>query len=129
MKNSEIKFSVTLDDKNIPESIVWEATDGPSDKPLPTDAIALSLWDHSQMNTMQINIWTKEMPVEEMKRFAIEGIGGMADSIENATGDIKMEGVNLSLKASGEFKAEGSSGAELSTTATAVLKGSLVQIN
>lgn len=90
MKNSEIKFSVTLDDKNIPEAIMWEATDGPSDKPLPTDAIAVSLWDHSQMNTMQINIWTKEMPVEEMKRFAIEGIGGMADSIENATGDIKM---------------------------------------
>ncbi|HSY61576.1 MAG TPA: gliding motility protein GldC [Cytophaga sp.] len=90
MKNSEIKFSVTLDDHNIPEAIVWEATDGLSDKPLPTDAIALSLWDHSQMNTMQINIWTKEMPVEEMKRFAIEGIGGMADSIENATGDIKM---------------------------------------
>lgn len=90
MKNSEIKFSITLDDKNVPESILWEATDGPSDKPLPTDAIALSLWDHSQMNTMQINIWTKEMPVDEMKRFAIEGIGGMADSIENATGDIQM---------------------------------------
>jgi gliding motility-associated protein GldC len=90
MKKSEIKFSVELDDKNIPEKIVWEATDGPSDKPLPTDAIALSLWDHAQMNTMQINIWTKEMPVEEMKRFAIEGIGGIADSIDSATGDLIM---------------------------------------
>ena len=30
------------------------------------------------------------MPVEEMKRFAIEGIGGIADSIDNATGDVVM---------------------------------------
>lgn len=46
-----------------------------------------------------------------------------------ASGDVKVDGVNLNLKSSARFKAEGSAGAELSTGATAVLKGSLVQIN
>lgn len=51
------------------------------------------------------------------------------DLILKATGDTTIEGVNIGAKASAEFKAEGSAGAELSTGAIAVLKGSLVQIN
>jgi Rhs element Vgr protein len=46
-----------------------------------------------------------------------------------AGGDINAEGTNTNVKAGAQFKAEGSSGAEVSTGATAVLKGSLVQIN
>lgn len=46
-----------------------------------------------------------------------------------ATGDILIEGTNISAKAMAQFKAEGSAGAELSTSAVAVVKGSLVQIN
>lgn len=44
-------------------------------------------------------------------------------------GDISMEGMNISLKAEGEFTAEGGGGAEISSSGIAVLKGSLVQIN
>lgn len=46
-----------------------------------------------------------------------------------ATGDVNIEGMNVGIVANAEFKAEGSAGAELSTSAIAVLKGSLVQIN
>lgn len=46
-----------------------------------------------------------------------------------ATGDVNIEGININAKANAEFKAEGAAGAELSTSAIAVLKGSLVQIN
>lgn len=46
-----------------------------------------------------------------------------------ASGDVKIEGTNIELKANAEFKAEGSAGAEVSTSAIAKLKGSLVQIN
>jgi Rhs element Vgr protein len=51
------------------------------------------------------------------------------DLILKATGDVKMEGVNIEQKASAQFKAEGSAGIEVSSSATAVLKGSMVQIN
>ncbi|MEZ4794833.1 MAG: type VI secretion system tip protein VgrG [Flavobacteriaceae bacterium] len=46
-----------------------------------------------------------------------------------ATGDLNLEGMNVNVKANAQLKAEGSAGAEVSTSAVAVLKGSLVQIN
>ena len=46
-----------------------------------------------------------------------------------ATGDVNIEGSNVNAKANMQFKAEGAAGVEMSSSATAVLKGSLVQIN
>lgn len=46
-----------------------------------------------------------------------------------ATGDINIEGTNISQAANAQFKAEGGAGIEVSSSAIAVLKGSLVQIN
>ncbi|MDO7174063.1 type VI secretion system tip protein VgrG [Mariniflexile sp. AS56] len=46
-----------------------------------------------------------------------------------AAGDVSIEGTNVGIVANAEFKAEGAAGAEVSTSAIAVLKGSLVQIN
>jgi len=46
-----------------------------------------------------------------------------------ASGDLNMEGTNVNIKASAQLKGEGGAGAEISSSATAVLKGSLVQIN
>ena len=46
-----------------------------------------------------------------------------------ASGDLNMEGVNINVKAQAQFKAEGSAGAEMSTSGQAVVKGSVVMIN
>jgi uncharacterized protein involved in type VI secretion and phage assembly len=51
------------------------------------------------------------------------------DIILKAAGDVKVDGVNVEIKASAEMKAEGSAGTELSSSATTKVKGSLVQIN
>lgn len=87
MRKSEIKFTVELDNENIPERILWNATDSPSGKTEETKAIALSVWDPYQKNTLRIDLWSKEMTVEDMKQFCIESISGLADAIKNATGD------------------------------------------
>ena len=87
MKKSEITFTVELDQDNIPETIHWQATDQPDNSPTETKAVAISLWDHQQKNTLRIDLWAKDMPVMEMKRFYIDAIGGMAQSVLNATGD------------------------------------------
>lgn len=87
MKKSEIKFVVELDDSNVPERILWEADDKQNNGLSETSAISLSLWDTGHKNTLRIDLWTKEMPVDEMKRFAIDCIGGMAQTVLNATGD------------------------------------------
>jgi len=52
-----------------------------------------------------------------------------SDIVLKAPGDVIIEGTNAEIKASASFKAEGGSGAEVSTSGQAVLKGSIVQIN
>jgi Rhs element Vgr protein len=51
------------------------------------------------------------------------------DIILKATGDISVEGVNIEQSAQAQFKAEGTAGIEVSSSANAVLKGAMVQIN
>ncbi|MCY7351263.1 MAG: gliding motility protein GldC [Cytophagaceae bacterium] len=90
MKKSEINFSVQLDDQNVPEKIFWDATDNPNEGLSDTRAIAIALWDHYHRGTLKIDLWTKEMEVGDMKRFYIEVLGGVADTLLTATGDQKM---------------------------------------
>ena len=56
-------------------------------------------------------------------------IDSSGDLVLKASGEVSVEGANVSLAASARLTAEGSAGAELSSGGTAVLKGSLVQIN
>ncbi len=90
MKKSSINFSIDLDNNNVPEKILWDATDKPEGTPSETKSISVSLWDDKQKNTMRIDLWTKDMPVDEMKRFYIECVGGVAQSVLSSTGDEKM---------------------------------------
>lgn len=87
MRKSNIELSIALDEQNIPESIVWNASDSPTGKPESTKAMALALWDENNQTTMKIDLWTKDMPVDEMKLFYIEAIGGMSETLLSATGD------------------------------------------
>ncbi|MBD1394766.1 gliding motility protein GldC [Mucilaginibacter glaciei] len=87
MKTAEIKLTVQLDDNNIPENILWESTDSKNDEALPVQAFMLSLWDQSYKNTLKIDLWTKDMPVDEMKRFFYETLQTMGDTFLRATGE------------------------------------------
>jgi gliding motility-associated protein GldC len=87
MKKSVIQFAIELDDNNVPEKIMWDATDKPEAGLTEAKSISISLWDHEQKNTMRIDLWSKDMPVEEMKRFYIDCIGGLSQSVLSATGD------------------------------------------
>lgn len=87
MKKSHINFTVELDDKDIPEKITWSASDKPDGEMTETKSMSISLWDQVQKNTMRIDLWSKDMPVDEMKRFYIDCIGGLAQSALSATGD------------------------------------------
>lgn len=90
MKKSTINFSVELDANNIPDKIYWDATDKPDPGLSETKSISISLWDHAQKNTMRIDLWTKDMPVEDMKKFYIDCMGGLGQSLLTATGDENM---------------------------------------
>ncbi len=87
MKKSSINFEIELDKDNVPEKMRWNATDSGNEGFQETNSISISLWDHEQKNSMRIDLWNKEMPVDEMKRFYIDCLGGMAQSVLNSTGD------------------------------------------
>ena len=88
MKKTAIHFEIELDDNNVPEKIVWDAKD--NGKTAEAKAMILSVWDKEERNTLRIDLWNKEMEVEEMKRFVHQTILTLADSFEKATGETKM---------------------------------------
>lgn len=86
---SEIKFKVELDENRVPEAISWNAEDGGISNE-PSKAIMLSVWDHKQKDTLRMDLWTKDMPVDEMKQFFHQTLVSMANTFERATDDQKM---------------------------------------
>jgi gliding motility-associated protein GldC len=88
MKKTEIHFDIELDENNVPEKIMWNAKD--ANKTAEAKAMILSVWDKEERNTLRIDLWNKEMEVEEMKRFVHQTILTLADSFEKATGEKKM---------------------------------------
>lgn len=92
MKNtitSEIKFLVELDENKVPENLTWTAQDGGIEAQA-AKAIMLSIWDSKVKETMRIDLWTKDMPVDEMKIFFHQTLIAMSDTFHRATGDEKM---------------------------------------
>jgi gliding motility-associated protein GldC len=86
---SEIKFIVELDENRVPEKLSWTAEDGGVEAE-EAKAMMLSIWDSKSKETMRIDLWTKEMPVDEMKLFFHQTLVAMADTFQRATGDEKM---------------------------------------
>ncbi len=92
MKTSEINFKVKLDENNIPENIEWEATDSGEKGLKACKSLMISMWDKEENNTLRIDLWTKDMLVDEMKRFYHQILLSMADNFEKATGEDKIAG-------------------------------------
>lgn len=86
---SNIKFTIGLDENKVPEKINWSAEDGGVSKE-ESKAVMISVWDHLKKDTLRIDLWTKEMPVDEMKQFYHQTLVSMANSFERATNDSKM---------------------------------------
>jgi gliding motility-associated protein GldC len=87
MKQSVIKFEITLDEQHIPEQIQWEASDSGMAGKKDCGATMLAIWDPVENTTLRIDLWTKDMPVDDMKRFFYECFMSMADTYQRATQD------------------------------------------
>lgn len=103
MKTSEIKITVAVDDDHIPEAISWEATDSGMNGSRPCGATLFSLWDPNDHTTLRIDLWTKEMPIDDMKRFFYENMASMADTYMRATND--EDGARVIRRSAEEFAA------------------------
>ncbi|MDP4128593.1 MAG: gliding motility protein GldC [Bacteroidota bacterium] len=86
MKQSTIQIQVSLDDHKIPEEINWNASDSSADNTRKAKAFLLSLWDGQEKNALRIDLWTKDMMVDEMEDFFYQTLITMADTYQRATG-------------------------------------------
>ena len=86
---SEINFLVELDENRVPEKILWTAQDNGIHVE-EAKAMMLSIWDSKKQETLRIDLWTKEMPVDEMKLFFHQTLVAMSDTFQRATDDQKM---------------------------------------
>ena len=86
---SKIELNVALDENKIPESLSWTAEDGGISNEK-AKAIMLSVWDSNAKESLRIDLWTKDMPVDEMKMFFHQTLVAMSDTFHRATQDEKM---------------------------------------
>ena len=86
---SSIELKVELDENRIPEYLEWSAEDGGIENEQ-AKAMMLSVWDHKQKDTLRMDLWTKDMPVDEMKQFFHQTLVSMANTFERSTNDEKM---------------------------------------
>jgi gliding motility-associated protein GldC len=86
---SEIKLSIELDENKVPEKLSFTAADGGVENQ-ESKAIMLSVWDADKQESLRIDLWTKDMPVDQMKIFFHQTLVSMSESYQRATQDEKM---------------------------------------
>ncbi len=85
MKKSSINIDVHLDDNNVPDYITWNATDTTAEKAQKAKAMMLAFWDGADKSALRIDLWTKDMMVDEMADFFYQSFMTMAESYHRAT--------------------------------------------
>ena len=85
MHQSDIHIKVMLDPNKIPEKIIWNASDSTAADVQQAKAMCLAFWDAADKSAMRIDLWTKDMMVDEMGDFFYQMMMTMADTFDRAT--------------------------------------------
>jgi len=86
---SKIELNIELDENRVPEKLHWTAEDGGISNE-EAKAMMLAVWDAKAKETLRIDLWTKDMPVDEMKQFFHQTLVEMSNTFQRATQDEKM---------------------------------------
>ena len=85
MQNSTITIDVQLDPEKVPQQISWRASDSTADAAQRAKAMMISFWDGADKSALRIDLWTKDMMVDEMADFFYQTIITMGDTYQRAT--------------------------------------------
>ncbi len=85
MKKSNISIEIELDDDKVPQQINWIASDSTADMMQPAKSMMVAFWDGADKSALRIDLWTKDMMVDEMADFYYQTMMGMADTYLRAT--------------------------------------------
>lgn len=87
MQKSTITIDVMLDGQKMPEQINWYASDSSAEMAQRAKAMMLAFWDAADKTAMRIDLWTKDMMVDEMGDFFYQVMMTMADTLKRSTGN------------------------------------------
>jgi gliding motility-associated protein GldC len=87
MRKSSINIDVLLGEDRVPEQINWNATDTTAEAAHTAKAMMLAFWDGADKTAMRIDLWTKDMMVDEMADFFYQTYMTMAETYHRATQD------------------------------------------
>jgi len=85
MNKSTITIDVLTDENRVPDAITWHATDMTSENVQKAKAMMISFWDGADKAALRIDLWTKDMMVDEMADFFFQTMMTMADTYGRAT--------------------------------------------
>jgi len=85
MDISTITIDVHLNENKVPENITWKASDSTIENAQKAKAMMLAIWDGAEKTALRIDLWTKDMMVDEMADFFYQTYMTMADTYERAT--------------------------------------------
>ena len=85
MHTSTITIDVELDPEKVPQQINWKASDSTIESAQKAKAMIISFWDGAEKTALRIDLWTKEMMVDEMADFYYQTMVTMADTFNRAT--------------------------------------------
>lgn len=91
-QKKDVNITVELDENNIPLNIEWGASDFKGENATKCRAMLLSMWDHNKKDTLKLDLWTKDMTVDEMKIFFHQTLLTMADTLERSIDDERISG-------------------------------------
>jgi gliding motility-associated protein GldC len=87
MHQSSINVQISLDEQKIPQDIQWSATDSTAQESQSARAMMITFWDPTDKTALRIDLWTKDMMVDEMADFFYQNLMGMGDTYLRATQD------------------------------------------
>ena len=90
MATSTISIEVNLDEQKMPEEIRWRATETSAEEDRKSKAMFLSFWDGEEKAALRIDLWTKNMMIDEMADFFYQTFMSMADTYQRATRNAEM---------------------------------------
>ncbi|MEO6669217.1 MAG: gliding motility protein GldC [Ferruginibacter sp.] len=85
MNKSTITIDVLLDPDKIPEQINWQASDSSAEMKQKAKAMCIAFWDAADKSALRIDLWTKDMMVDEMGDFYYQMLMSMAETFKRAT--------------------------------------------
>ena len=91
MNKSRLTFDLELDDNNVPKKIIMNSSDNQA-KDVLLKSVIIAAWDEKTKETLRVDLWTKDMMVNEMFIMYHQTLMSMANTLSKSTGQEKLAG-------------------------------------